>query len=124
MGTPGVQFGDQFFAQEEIFDRGARAARGLASIGVRRGDVIATYLRNDIAFFETAIAAATLGVHIVPINWHFKTDEMRYVLDDCGARVLVAHTDLLAALHGDLPAAVTIFSVPTIVPRRHGAPAP
>ena len=116
--------GAEFVARDEIYARGARGAGGLASIGVQRGDVVATFLRNDIASFEVAIAAATLGALIVPINWHFKTDETRYVLEDSGAKVLVAHTDLLEGVHGAIPAGVTTFSVPTVVARRGAAPAP
>jgi long-chain acyl-CoA synthetase len=108
----GVQFRDRFVPRGEIYDHGARAARGLASLGVRRGDVIATFLRNDVVFFEAAVAAATLGAIIVPINWHFKSDEMRYVLEDSGAKVLVAHADLLAGVPGAVPDGVVTLSVP------------
>lgn len=120
----GIQVGDLFVAQGEILDRGARAARGLDVLGIRRGDVVATFLRNDVACFEAAIAAATLGAHIVPINWHFRSDETKYVLEDSGAKVLVAHTDLLAQIPGAIPSGLTIYSVPTVPSRRAGATAP
>jgi long-chain acyl-CoA synthetase len=120
----GIRVGDRFVSQSEILERGARASRGLASIGVRRGDVVATLLRNDVECFEASIAIATLGAHIVPLNWHFKADEANYVLVDSGAKVLIAHTDLLADVEGAVPKSVVTFSVPTIVARRHGAPPP
>src|ERR1700687_4910256 len=110
----GVQFGPRFVARSEIYEHGAQAASGLASIGVGRGDVVATFLRNDVTCFESAIAAATLGAHIVPINWHSKSDETRYILEDSGAKVLVAHTDLLDQIDGAVPYGVKTFSVPTV----------
>jgi acyl-CoA synthetase (AMP-forming)/AMP-acid ligase II len=54
-------------------------------------------MRNDIAFLEASYAAMMLGAYAVPINWHFKGEEVAYVLADSGSRVLVGHTDLLAA---------------------------
>src|SRR5206468_1640680 len=39
-----------------------------------------------------------LGTSVVPINWHWKADEVRYVLDDSGATAVVGHADLLAGL--------------------------
>ena len=74
-----------------------RAASGFAALGVRQGDCVALLLRNDFAFLEASLAAVRLGAYAVPINWHFKADEVAYVLADCGAKVLVAHADLLAA---------------------------
>ena len=54
-------------------------------------------MRNDIAFMEATYAAQTLGAYAVPINWHFKAEEIGYILADCGASVLVGHADLLRA---------------------------
>jgi len=110
--------------QAEIYERGARAATGLAAIGVERGDVVATFLRNDVTMFEAAIGAATLGALVVPVNWHFKRDEARYVLEDSGAKVLVAHCDLLAEIDGAVPDGVTVLSVPTVPARRATSDAP
>ena len=45
---------------EALDERAARAAAGLKSLGVGRGDLIAIYLRNDFPFFEASFAA---GLH-------------------------------------------------------------
>ena len=49
--------GERRISTEALNDRAARAASGLASLGVKAGDLIAIYLRNDIPFFEASIAA-------------------------------------------------------------------
>ena len=54
-------------------------------------------LRNDFPTFEVNFAAGQLGIYAVPINWHFTPEEAGYILADSGAKVLVAHSDLLAA---------------------------
>jgi long-chain acyl-CoA synthetase len=33
-------------------------------------------MRNDIAFIEAAYAAMQLGAYAVPVNWHFKPEEI------------------------------------------------
>ena len=90
-----------------------RAASGLAALGVRQGDCVALLLRNDFAFLEASLAAVRLGAYAVPINWHFKGEEIAYVLADCEARVLVAHADLLAPVAEAVPATVTTIAVAT-----------
>jgi long-chain acyl-CoA synthetase len=80
---------------------------------VAPGQCVAILMRNDIAFMEAAYAAQTLGAYAVPINWHFKVEEISYILDDCATRVLIGHADLLAPLAADLPAHITAIAVPT-----------
>ena len=71
--------------------RRARFSRGRRA---KPGDSVALFLRNDFPFLIASHAAIRLGVYAVPVNWHFKADEVAYMLGDCGARVLVVHADL------------------------------
>ena len=70
-------------------------------------------LRNDFATFEVNMAAGQLGAYAVPINWHFTSEEAGYILADSGAKVLVAHTDLLAQIASGVPPGVKVLAVPT-----------
>lgn len=97
----------------EVLGRAAKAARGLHELGVREGDVVALLLRNDFPFFEAQQAAAFLGAYCVPINWHGKAEEVRYVIGDARPKVLVAHADLLAPLRGTLPDGLELLVAPT-----------
>ncbi|HWB45651.1 MAG TPA: acyl-CoA synthetase [Hyphomicrobiaceae bacterium] len=93
-------------------ERIARAAGGFAALGIGQGDCVALLMRNDFAFLEASLAAIRLGAYAVPINWHFKAEEVAYILADCGAKVLVAHADLLAGVAGSIPAGVEVLVVP------------
>ena len=73
---------------ETLMERAACAATGLGELGVSAGDAIGMILRNDFAFFEATYAAQRLGAYNVPINWHGKTPEIAYVLNDCGAKAV------------------------------------
>src|SRR6201998_4100651 len=70
-------------------------------------------MRNDIIFLEAAYATMRLGAYAVPVNWHFKPEEINYILEDSGTSVLVGHADLLHPLRDAIPADVTVLSVPT-----------
>lgn len=100
-------------ARAQVLHKARRAASGLHALGVREGDCIALLLRNDFAFFEAQQAAAALGAYCVPINWHGRPPEIRYILDDARPRVLVAHADLLEPLRGQLPEGLAVLVVPT-----------
>jgi long-chain acyl-CoA synthetase len=109
----GITSGDRRRTHAEIADRVARIASGLERLGVARGDSVCMLMRNDIAFLEAAYAAMRLGAYGVPINWHFKPEEINYVLRDSGTCVLIAHADMLHQLREVIPTGVIVLSVPT-----------
>lgn len=90
-----------------------RAAAGFRQLGVRPGDAVALLLRNDFAFFEASFAAQAAGIYAVPINWHLTPAEVGYILEDCEAKVLLAHTDLLAHVSERVPEGVIVLALPT-----------
>lgn len=91
----GIISGERYLAPQALEHKAARAASALHSVGVSQGDTIALLLRNDFAFFEATFGASILGATTVPMNWHMSAEEIEYILDDCDARVLIAHSDLL-----------------------------
>jgi len=105
--------GAREISRDALIERAACAATGLEELGVGAGDAIGVVLRNDFAFFEASYAAQRLGAYSVPVNWHGKTQEIAYVLNDCGAKAVVAHADLLPEVAPALPSGVPLFVVPT-----------
>jgi long-chain acyl-CoA synthetase len=109
----GVICGARRVSLEALEARARRMAAALAALGVGQGDCVAILMRNDIAFMEASYAAQALGAYAVPINWHFKAEEIGYILADSGARVLVGHADLLAPVAESLPAGTATIAVST-----------
>jgi long-chain acyl-CoA synthetase len=105
--------GERRIDSEELQLRAARAASALKSLGVGQGSGVALCLRNDIEFFEVSLGAGALGAFAIPINWHCSPDEVRYILEDSGAKVLVIHADLLARARASLPDDVAVVVVRT-----------
>ena len=123
--TKRIISGDRELAVADMLDSGARAARGLEGLGLKPGDSIALFLRNDFTFFEVTAAARLLGLYAVPINWHYGVEEAEYVLRDCGAKALVIHADLLSGIEAGIPDGVQVFvaETPPEIAAAYGLPA-
>ena len=91
--------------------RGAQLAGGLMALGLREGDVLAVLLRNSELFVDVIHACRQAGISFCPINWHFTPEEVSVLLLDSGARVLIAHGDLLDAINHVVPQSVAVLMV-------------
>ena len=109
----GLVSGARYMAPDTLDIRSRQAAAALHDLGVGQGDQVALLLRNDFAFFEATFGAGLLGASPVPMNWHLSADEVAHILDDCGAKVLVAHADLLTESVISVCGDVTIIGVRT-----------
>jgi long-chain acyl-CoA synthetase len=105
--------GSRRLSTVEMNERAARAASGLASLGVGEGDIVALFLRNDLAFFEATTAVGLLGAYPTPVNWHGTPEEARYIFENSGAKVILVHADLLASIRAAIPDGVTVLAVAT-----------
>jgi len=108
----GLVCGARAVAKAEFDARARRVAAGLRDFGIVPGDAVALLLRNDIAVLEASFGARALGAYAVPINWHLVGREVAYIIEDCGARVLIAHADLLNAVADAVPAGIEVVVVP------------
>ncbi len=107
----GILCGHHVRSFADVEARARKIAGGLAALGVCEGDCVSILMRNDIAFLEASYAVAMLGAYAVPINWHFKAEEVHYIFADTATRVLIGHADLLAHVASAIPAGVTQLSV-------------
>ena len=103
--------------RDALFDRVLRAASALQALGITAADTVALMLRNTPTVIELMLATRWLGATWCPINWHFKHDELQYILGDCGAKLFIAEAALLHELHGAVPPGVmAIFGGGTTAP--------
>lgn len=82
----------------EAWDDIRRLAGALAAAGVSRGDRIATLDKNNPAVLAATQASCLVGCANVVVNWRLAGDELDYVLNDSGARVLLVGHELLPQL--------------------------
>ena len=88
-----LDFMGNAYSARRVDEEAGRLAAALASIGVVRGDRVASLLENGpeqvIAFFATL----RLGAIAVPVNTAYKGEFLRHQLADSGARVVVVQGD-------------------------------
>jgi long-chain acyl-CoA synthetase len=102
---PALILGDEVRTFAAFDERTSRLAEVLSAAGVGAGDRVAIMLPNGLEFFETWAAATKLDAPVVLVNWHLKAEELAYILTDSGAKLLVAHHDLLASCRAAVAAA-------------------
>lgn len=105
-----IKSGERQISSQELLDRARKAAGVLASYGLKAGDGVALYMRNDIPHFEASFGASMLGVYPVPVNWHYTPDEAGYLFKDSDAKLLIIHADLYPGIKDAIPA-----TLPTII---------
>jgi long-chain acyl-CoA synthetase len=93
-----------------VADRADRIAGGLQRLGVKQGDSVCILMRNDIAFIEAAYAAMRLAPMRLPINWHFKPEEINYVLKDSGTAGADRPSRHASSLRDAIPTGITVLS--------------
>ena len=67
-----------------------RSAHAMRSLGLGRGDVVATLFDNRPEVFAFGLAAQRTGLYLTSISNKLSVSDVAYVLADCGARMLVA----------------------------------
>ena len=92
MKERGIFVGARHVPREILTDRSERLAKGMATLGLREGDVVAVLLRNRMAYLEIILACRRLGIYYCPVNWHFTAAELGYILGDSGARAVFTET--------------------------------
>src|SRR5437660_12285930 len=84
-----VACGETRYTWEEFDQRTDALARGLASIGVVRGDRVAVLMLNCHRYLELYYACARMGAVIVPLNIRLARPEIVFILNDSESKVLV-----------------------------------
>ena len=80
--------------------RSNRLAQLLWAEGLRRGDHVAVFLENNLRYFEVAWAALRSGLYLTTVNRYLTAPEAGYIVDDCGAQVLVSSRAVHEAASG------------------------
>jgi long-chain acyl-CoA synthetase len=86
---PAVIFYGKSISYGELRDATDRLACALGRLGVKKGDRVALYLLNSPQFIIAYFAALKCGATVTPISPVYTSHEVRYQLQDSGARVVI-----------------------------------
>ena len=81
---------------EEADDVANSIANGLLQRGVRKGDVVVSYMHNSIDHVSAWFGCAKLGAIFAPINTALVNLDLEYTIRDAAPRAVIIDADLLA----------------------------
>ena len=100
------------FSFREIDALAARFAGGLAARGLGRGDRVVLYLPNGWQWIVAYHAIARLGAVVVPANILLSPAEVRFMVTDSGARVLILPDERVELIGAQVELTVTPSGAP------------
>ncbi len=103
----------------ELEDRSNRLAQLFRARGLKAGDHIAILMENQTRFYEICWAAQRAGLYFTAISTRLTAPEAAYIVNDCGARMLIAShamSGAAASLPGQVPGVKSLLMTDGTVP--------
>ncbi len=110
---------DEMLTYQDLDEHSNQGAQLFRSLGLVKGDHIALLMENTRQFLEICWAAQRAGLIYTPISTHLQRDEVLYILNNCGARLLVSSlklAELAQQIQGGADELVHYFMVNGIKP--------
>jgi len=92
--------GDERVTYARLWEESRAFAAVLRERGISAGDIVALLMPNVIDFPRAYYAILTLGAVVVPVHALLTANEIAYVLQDSGAKLLIGHPMLTAGAEG------------------------
>jgi carnitine-CoA ligase len=96
--TPLVADHKSVWTADDALRQAAASAGRLAAAGIGKGDRVALLCGNRLEFIDVVLGCGWLGAVVVPINTAARGPQLRHILANSGARLLVAEASLTEAL--------------------------
>lgn len=77
------------YSYEDLKKESNRLANAILSLGIKKGEKVALLAKNCKEFVFMYLGLSKIGVVMVPLNYRCVARELEYMLNDCGANVLV-----------------------------------
>ena len=88
-----IIFNDIRLSHKDYKVRCDRLAAGLVKFGIAKGDRLGIVAHNSDEYMIIYGAAAKVGAIVLPVNWRFQPEEVQYVLNDGGPKLVFAGPD-------------------------------
>ncbi|NWK99121.1 acyl-CoA synthetase [Sphingobium lactosutens] len=88
-----LRFKDRHTSYTALAARSADVAFALRAAGHVAGDRIAYLGKNSDRFYEILLGAARAGITLTPVNWRLAMQEVQWILEDAGCRLIFTTAD-------------------------------
>lgn len=99
---PYVLTDEHTYSYRGMLDWSRALARGLVAFGVRPGEHVAMVMANYPEFVACKYAIASTGAVAVPLNYRFRTEELRYVIAQSDAALLITMAEFRGLSYLDM----------------------
>ena len=96
--SPALTCGPQTLGYQALDAAVVAFANGLMALGLQRGERVGIYLEKRIETVVASFGAAAAGGVFVPMNPLLRPEQVGFIAQDCGVRVLVTSPERLASL--------------------------
>jgi len=90
----GVVCGDQRFTYKQFSDRANQLSHALTRLGIGTGDRVAFLSFNCHRLLEAYYGVVQIGAVLLPLNIRLRPNELTYILNDSGTKVLFFDQEL------------------------------
>src|SRR6202049_2206247 len=94
-GKTAIICGDQRFTYAQFGERASRLAGALREAGVKAGDRVSFLSLNCHRLLEAYFGVLEAGAVLLPLNFRLAPQELAYILNDAGAKVLFLQKEFL-----------------------------
>ncbi|MCH8989988.1 MAG: long-chain fatty acid--CoA ligase [Chloroflexi bacterium] len=95
--------GTHRYTYADLMQRSSRLSNALAGLGVGTGDRVGTFGWNTYRHLEAYFAAPTMGAVLHTINIRLFTDDLVYIINHAGDKVILVDPDLVPILEPLVP---------------------
>src|SRR6202020_3099376 len=94
-GKTAIVCGNLRFTYAQVAERASRLAGALREAGVKAGDRVAFLSLNCHRLLEAYYGVLEAGAILLPLNIRLSADELAYILNDAGAKILLLEKSFL-----------------------------
>jgi acyl-CoA synthetase (AMP-forming)/AMP-acid ligase II len=92
--------GTRRIGAKELWRRSNALAHSLVRAGIRPGDRVGLLSKNSIEYTVAVFGISKAGAVLTPLNYRLAPPELAFILDDSGARMLLASAAYTASIDG------------------------
>src|SRR5690625_3725210 len=90
---PAIIYKNKEIKYADFYDRIMLMAGYLQSIGIKKGDVVAVFMKNSPAFLEIVFAASSIGAVFLPINYRLSEKEASFLFEDAKTKIIFVDSE-------------------------------
>lgn len=88
-----LYYGEEALSYKSVFESSLRLANHLHQLGIKKDTRVVVMLPNSPEMIYTWLALSRLEAVMIPVNIHYKSLALRYIIDDSSATAVIYHAE-------------------------------